>query len=313
MRILVTGGSGMVGKALRQILVNSSYTVSYMNGHKDYDLSDRQQVEYMFDTYHPDVVIHLAARVGGIIDNVKYQGDYILQNTIMNMNILDACITHSVPRMIAMLSTCIYPDTVEKYPLTERDIHLGPPTKTNFSYAYAKRHMAVAIDACNEQFCTKYCYLVPSNLYGPHDKFDERAHFVGALIRKIWMAKQAKQDHISLFGTGKPLRQFMYVDDVAEVIKHCVENDLYVNMNLAPDEEYTIDEIARTALRACDFDSVAIRYNPAMPDGQYRKTASNARLKQLVPGISFTPLSEGLKKTWDWYSGTLQEFITLGE
>ena len=179
-KILVTGGSGMVGRFLKEIIPNAIFISS-----KDYDLRDMNNVNTMMVKYKPNVVIHLAAKVGGIIDNINKPAEYFVDNILMNTNILASSYKHGVSRFIGILSTCIYPDKVSDYPMSENILHDGPPTPTNFSYGYAKRCLAVQIDSYNKQYNTKYQYLTPCNLYGEYDKWGENSHFVAALIKKI--------------------------------------------------------------------------------------------------------------------------------
>lgn len=300
MQILVTGGNGLVGRALQEIMPEAKYVSS-----ADYDLTNQEDVNKMFRYIRPDVVIHLAALVSGIQDNINRPADHFEYNILMNTFMVQTARKFKTPRLIGMLSTCIYPDSSLIYPLTEENIHYGPPTETNFSYAYAKRCMAVQIDACNKQHGTEYSYMIPCNIMGKHDKFDEgRSHFMGALIRKIYEAKRDGQDHITLYGTGNALRQYIYADDVAWIIRYCVENSLYRNMNIAPDEEYSIAEMADIALHACGCDHMEIRYDKSKPDGQYQKTVSNQVLVSLIPQLEFTPLKTGIREIFDHYSTT---------
>ncbi len=160
-KIVVTGGSGMVGKSLKKIMPNAIYLSS-----KDYDLTSEKGVAQMYYDHKPTIVIHLAAKVGGIIDNINKPGEYFTDNVLMNTLLLEYARFHGVERFIGVLSTCIYPDKVDNYPMTEDMLHMGPPTATNFSYGYAKRSLAVQIDAYNKEYGTKYQYLIPCNLYG---------------------------------------------------------------------------------------------------------------------------------------------------
>lgn len=300
MQILVTGGNGLLGKALQEIMPEAKYVSS-----ADYDLTNHEDVNKMFRYIRPDVVIHLAALVSGIQDNIKRPADHFEDNILMNTFMVQMAHKFKTPRFMGMLSTCIYPDTSLIYPLTEENIHYGPPTETNFSYAYAKRCMAVQIDACNKQHGANYSYLIPCNIMGKFDKFDDgRSHFMGALIRKIYEAKRDGLNHITMYGTGKALRQYIHADDVARIIKHCVDNDLYKNMNVAPDEEYSIAEMVRIALHACDCGNMTIKYDRSKPDGQYQKTVSNQVLKSVIPDIKFTPLKTGIREVFDHYSAT---------
>ena len=195
--ILVTGGSGMVGKHLQEILPNARYIGSEVN------LKDVVATLNFFSSLPESNnlhVIHLAAKVGGIQDNVSMPADFYDDNILMNTNLLRICKVFNVKRFTAILSTCAYPDKVEKYPMTEKDLFLGPPTKTNFSYGFAKRGMAVQIDAYNQQHGTKYNYLIPSNIYSELDNYenDTKLHFIQALLKKI---KNLDGDTLELLGT----------------------------------------------------------------------------------------------------------------
>ena len=292
-KILVTGGSGMVGKSLQELIPQASYISS-----KDCDLTNPLEVESLVKSHKPEAIIHLAAKVGGIIDNINKPAEYFDDNILMNTLLLKSAHKYGVRRFIGILSTCIYPDTVVRYPMSETMLHLGPPTPTNFSYGYAKRSLAVQIDAYNKQYGTKYQYLIPCNLYGEHDKFGENSHFVAALIKKIYKAKEKNESELKLFGTGKPLRQFMYVGDLAYVIKYCIDNDIYDNFNVATEENLSIKEIAEIVVNIMGKDQInKINFDPKKPDGQFRKDVSISKLKKIIPTFTPTKLSEGIRKT----------------
>lgn len=292
-KIVVTGGSGMVGRSLRKIMPNAIYLSS-----NDYDLTSERGVAQMYNDLKPNVVIHLAAKVGGIIDNINKPGEYFTDNVLMNTLLVEYARHYNVERFIGILSTCIYPDTVDNYPMTEDMLHHGPPTSTNFSYGYAKRSLAVQIDAYNKQYGTKYQYLTPCNLYGEHDKFGDNSHFVAALIKKIHQAKMNDEKKITLFGTGKPLRQFMHSDDLAKVIKRCLDEEIYESFNVATEQNISIDDIAKTALRACIATDLKIEYDSSKPDGQFRKDVSIKKMKTLLPDFKATRLYHGIGSTY---------------
>ena len=290
-KILITGGSGLVGQHLKELIPDAVYLSS-----KDCDLTDINCVDSTIKIHKPDIVIHLAARVGGILDNVKYPVEYLEQNVLMNTNLLSVCHKHDVKHVIAILSTCIYPDQVDTYPMTEDMMFDGPPTPTNFSYGLAKRTMAAHIDSYIKQYDKKWCYLIPCNLYGEYDKYTEHnSHFVAALIKKIHHANDA----ITLWGTGKPLRQFIYGGDLAAIIKKMIENNIYVNMNIAPPWVYSIHEMAEIAIKACDKSNLKIEYDHSMPDGQYRKDVKSNIFHNIFPDFIFTSLSDGIAKTYN--------------
>ena len=294
MRALVTGGSGLVGQHLQDILPEAVYISS-----KDYDLTDLKQVRVMMSDYKPNSVIHLAARVGGIVDNINHPVDYLEENVLMNTNILKACHEFDVEKVIAILSTCVYPDVVETYPMKEEDLFNGPPTETNFSYGFAKRCMAAHIDSYRKQYDKKWSYLIPCNLYGEYDKYEEHhSHFVSALIKKIYEA----DDSIELWGTGKPLRQFMYGGDLARVIKYMIDNDIVGNFNVAPEWVHSINDLAEIGKKACLKEKLVVNYDTAKPDGQFRKDVDSSKLLSVLKDFEFTTLEGGIKKVYDKFS-----------
>lgn len=296
MSIVVTGGSGLVGSYLKQLMPEAIYLSS-----KDYDLRDERQVKKLFSDHHASIVIHLAAHVGGFLDSIDHPVEFFEENVLMNTLVLRESYRHDVERFIGILSTCIYPDQADHYPMTEEDLHSGPPPPTHFSYGYAKRCLAVQIDAYNQQFNTRYNYLNPSNLYGAFDKFDEkRSHFVSALLKKIMDAEKKGEKKIMLLGTGQPLRQFMYAGDLALCIKRMIESDVFENLNVACDENYSIRRIAEIALEALGKNDWTIEFDTSKPDGQFRKDVSSAKLLAALPGFRFTPLKDGLKMTYEW-------------
>lgn len=300
-KILVTGGSGMVGRSLRDIMPDATYLSS-----KDCDLTNESEVLSLMTNNKYDVVIHLAARVGGIMDNINHPADYFDENIQMNTNILKWSRITSVERFIGILSTCIYPDKVDTYPMTEDMLHLGPPTPTNFSYAYAKRCLAVQIDAYNKQYGTKYQYLTPCNLYGEYDKWGDNSHFVAALIKKIMFARANGEEAVTLFGSGNPIRQFMHSDDLANIIKLCIDEEIYDSFNVATEENLAIRDIAEIGRKIIGGDIVkGFKYDRDKPDGQYRKDVSIDKLKGLFPDFKPKSLHEGIKKTFEYLKQNL--------
>jgi len=291
-KIVVTGGSGMVGRSLKKIMPNAIYISS-----KDYNLTLEKDVARMYYELQPWCVVHLSAIVGGILDNINKPGKYFTDNVLMNTLLVDYARINNVERFIGILSTCIFPDSVEKYPMHEEDMHLGPPTQTNFSYGYAKRCLAVQIDAYNQQYNTKYQYITPCNLYGEFDKYGDNSHFIAALIKKIYNAKKNGEDKIVLFGDGTPLRQFMYSDDLSLVIKHCIDNGVYENFNVATEVVLSIKEMAEIAINACDASHLKIEFDTSFPNGQHRKDVSIDKLKSIIPNFKSIDLFTGIQKT----------------
>jgi len=258
----------------------------------------------MFEKYKPQKVIHLAARVGGIKDNMDHPADFFYQNIMMNTLVVHYAYKYKVKRLIGVLSNCAYPDVAKHYPLKEEQLHDGLPQATNFAYAYSKRALDVQITSYNQQYSCNFFSVMPCNIYGPHDNFDEnQSHFVPALIRKIHEIKEKNEKTLNLLGSGKPLRQYLFSEDCAKILLKLLEeykdND---PVNIAPkSENLPIAEIAEIALDALDLNDVHIKFDNSFPDGQFRKDLDIEKLLGIIGDFKFTPLSEGIKKTFEWY------------
>lgn len=293
MRILVTGGSGLVGRYLQQ------FTDGIFISSKDYDLTNETDVVRMFLVHKPDTVIHLAAKVGGIMDNINNPFDFYEQNLLMNTYMVKWAREFKVNKFVGVLSSCIFPDVSDHYPMLEEDLHQGMPTATNFGYGYAKRVMGVHIDIARKQGLN-FSYVIPSNLYGEFEHGDaNKKHFVGALLEKIYLANKNGDDHITLFGDGTPLRQFTFAKDVAEIIDLITIYDVKENLNVTVPENLTIDQMARLALQATNSTHLEIRYDTTKPNGQLRKDISAEKLLNKFPNYEFTPYVEGIKQTYN--------------
>ena len=194
-KILVTGGTGLVGKYLQKEMPSAVYV-----GSSDYNLTKNDEVIKMFEDIRPSIVIHLAALVGGVHHNIEEPVKYFEENVLMNTFVLKESYKFNVKRFTGILSSCIYPDKMSDYPIKEDQIIEGAPHQDLFSYSYAKRCLAIEFDMYNKKYNTNYNYLIPCNLYGEFDKLDQiRGHFVGALIHKIIKAKKSKKKFIELF------------------------------------------------------------------------------------------------------------------
>ena len=294
MGILVTGGSGLIGTYLKEILPEATYVSS-----KDFNLVKQEEVSLMFKKIKPTTVIHLAALVGGIHHNIQEPVRYFEENILMNTFVLRESFKNNVKHFTGILSSCIYPNDINEFPIKEDKLLIGAPHEDLFSYSYAKRCMAIQIDMYNKKHETKYNYLIPCNLYGEFDKFDPiEGHFVGALIEKLINAKKNLEKTITLFGDGKPFRQFMHAKDVANIIKMMIMNNKYHNMNIATNENYTIDAIAKIALRACDAEDISIIYDKNKPNGQMRKDIEISKLNKYFPKFLPIKLEEGIKEIY---------------
>ena len=298
MSILITGGTGLVGKYLQHYLKDGIYL-----GSRDYDLTKEDQVIAMYEKYRPDIVIHLAAKVGGIADNIQYPFEYYEDNLLMNTFVIKHARTYNIKKFVGVLSSCIFPDVVDHYPMTEEDMHKDLPNANNFGYGYAKRVMGCHIDIAKKQGLN-YSYITPSNLYGEYEHGDvSRKHFVGALLEKIHTAKVNRDDHITLFGDGTPLRQFTFAKDIAEIINLLIQYDIKENLNLTTADNLTIDQMARMALEATDSQHLKIQYDTTKPNGQYRKDIDTTKFKNIFANYKFTSYIQGIKQTYNTLYG----------
>ena len=297
MRILVTGGTGMVGSAFQNLKTDHDLILV---GSEQYDLRNRHAAEHMFHENPVDAVIHLAAKVGGVKGNSDYVADFFYDNIIMNTNVLDAAKNYKIPKLVSLLSTCIYPDDVT-YPLTEDQIHNGEPHKSNFGYAYAKRMLEVHSRAIRQQYGLKYITAVPNNIYGPNDNFDlQNGHVVPAMIRKIHEASENKKD-LRFWGSGRPLREFTYSEDIAKALLLLLENyDEPTPVNIGTNEEVSIFNLAQEIITLFDYDGYAV-WDTSMPEGQHQKPSCGHRFSELFPDFSYTSLEDGLRTTVDWF------------
>ena len=294
-KILVTGGTGLVGTYLKKILPEATYVSS-----KDYNLLDKKDVQRMFSDIKPRKIIHLAARVGGVHHNIQEPVKYFEENLLMNTFVLQESFLNKVESFLGMLSSCIYPNDVKSYPIKEENLLQGAPHQDLFSYSYAKRCLAIQIDAYNKKYNTKYNYLIPCNLYGEYDKFDPiEGHFVGALIEKIINAKKSRSKSIEIFGDGTPYRQFMHARDLAQIIKMTILKNIFLSFNVATEENYTIKKIVEIALEACNIQNLNIYFDKSKPNGQLRKDIDITNLKKLFPDFTPINLIDGIKEIYN--------------
>jgi GDP-L-fucose synthase len=291
-KILVTGGNGLVGSEF----IGDQY---FKPSSKEYDLTDKDQT-YRLMLKGFDGIIHCAAKVGGIGGNMNYKGEFFYENIMMNTNIIEAARISKVKNLVAFLSTCVFPDNVE-YPLTENKIHLGPPHFSNDAYAYAKRMSDVQIRAYREQYGLNYKSVIPSNIYGPNDNYDLiNGHVLPSLIHKCYLARENKIP-LTIWGSGKPLREFIFSKDVAKltewVLYNYNENEPII---LSTSEEISIKDVVSIIVELMNFKGDVV-FDSSKPDGQYRKPSDNSKIKNYLPEFKFTPLYEGLKETIEYF------------
>jgi GDP-L-fucose synthase len=300
--ILVTGGSGLVGKAIQSISHNyPSYNFIFMSS-KDCDLCDYNKTLEYFNQIQPTYVIHLAANVGGLFKNMNQKVDMLEKNLIINMNVLKVSHIIKVKKLIACLSTCIFPDNTT-YPINETMLHNGPPHTSNDAYSYAKRLLETHCKAYQEQYNDNFICIIPTNIYGPYDNYNlDDAHVIPALIHKCYLAKQESKPFI-IAGTGKPLRQFIYSEDLAKLIIWTLESyDHKETIILSPPEESEISIGNVAKIIADNFQYNNVIYDMTKPDGQYKKTADNSKLIKLINNFEFTKIEYGIEKSVKWFN-----------
>jgi GDP-L-fucose synthase len=291
MKLLITGGTGLVGSA-----INADFKISS----KDVDLKNFHETNAAFKVIKPTHVIHCAGRVGGLGGNMNAKGEYYYDNIMINTNVIEACRISKVKKLICFLSTCVFPDKTE-YPLNEEMIHLGEPHHSNFGYAYAKRMAEVQIRTYREQYGLNYTAVIPTNIYGPNDNFNiKNGHVLPSLIHKCYLAKK-NNTNFEVWGSGNPLREFIYSKDISKICKILLER--YNGKDpiiLSSSKEYSIKQLVTLIVKLMDFKG-NVKFSPNKPDGQYRKPADNSKLLSIIPEFEFTPLEEGLKETIDWF------------
>jgi len=273
--ILVTGGSGMLGHALRNRIHSATYLSS-----EDGDLRNKEATEAIFESLRPQIVIHMAGKVGGIKANMDHLGEFYYDNIMINTNVLEACRKFKVEKTLSILSTCVYPDTAT-YPLTEEQIHNGRPHRSNYAYAHAKRMLDVQSRAYCDQYGCNFITAIPNNLFGMYDNFDlESSHVLPAMIRKFYEAKRDDKN-VTLWGDGSPLREFTYSGDMAKILMFLLENyDENEPINVGNILEHSIKEIAEIISDIYDFKGEII-WDISKPSGQFRKPSSNKKLLDL--------------------------------
>ena len=301
MKVLVTGGTGMVGSAFNDVRLEYPRHNFILVGSKDYDLTNSDECDQMISTHNPDSIIHLAARVGGVKGNSDFVADFYFDNIMMNTNLLNSACKFKINKVLSLLSTCIYPDQAI-YPLTEDQIHSGPPHISNFGYAYAKRMLDVHSRALRQQHGCNFICAVPNNIYGPHDNFDlECGHVIPAIIRKVWEAKIHEQPPV-FWGDGSPLREFTYSRDIAKALIFLLENyDKPDPINIGNMTEMSIRSVVQQISTKLDYNS-SVFWDIKKPSGQLKKPSSNNNFINIGwKNYNYTNFSEGIDQTCDWF------------
>ena len=300
-RVMVTGGGGFLGQALVRRLEASGADSIFVPRARDYDLRTADGIDRALTDGRPQMVIHLAAVVGGIGANRENPARFFYENAIMGIQLMEQARLAGVEKFVTIGTVCSYPKFTP-VPFKEDDIWNGYPEETNAPYGLAKKMLLVQGQAYREQYGFNVIHLIPVNLYGPGDNFDPASsHVIPALIKKAVEARDAGDAVIEIWGTGKASREFIYVDDAADGIARAAEHyDLPEPVNLGTGTEITVRDLAGTIVELTHF-SGELRWDPTKPDGQPRRALDTRRAKEAFGFGAQTALGTGLRATIDWY------------
>lgn len=295
--IVITGGAGFVGSFIVDQLRARGFTNLAVPRRKDFDLTTEEAVERLYRTYRPDVVLHLAAEVGGIGANRDNPGRFFYANMAMGMHLIEHARRNNIKKFVQTGTICAYPKFTP-IPFREDELWNGFPEETNAPYGIAKKALLTMCQSYRQQYGLNAIYLLPVNLYGPRDNFHPHSsHVVPALIRKCVEARDRGDDYITAWGTGSASREFLYVEDMASgTIQAMLTYDKPEPMNLGSGMEITIKDLTELVARLSGFKG-EIRWDPTKPDGQPRRCLDVSRAKQEMGWTAQTPFEEGLKKT----------------
>jgi len=300
-RVVVTGGHGFLGSFVADKLRAAGAKEVVISRSDKHDLRIQTEALRLYTDTRPDIVIHLAAVVGGIGANRKYPGRFFHDNAIMGLNVIEAARVTGIEKFVCAGTICSYPKFTP-VPFREKDFWNGYPEETNAPYGLAKKMLLVQLQAYREQYGFNGIYLTPVNLYGPRDNFDlESSHVIPALIRKCIEAKQADAPEIVAWGTGKATREFLYVEDAAEAIVLAAENYSKPDLvNLGSGEEISVRDLLEL-IRTMTGAKGAVRWDHDKPDGQPRRSLDTSRAAQEFGWRAKTSLRAGLKVTIEWF------------
>jgi len=300
-RIVVTGGAGFLGTHLLRRLEQRGCRNTFATRHADFDLTSMDSIERLLTEHPPEILIHLAAVVGGIGANRANPGRYFYENAIMGIQLIEAARRHGVEKTVVLGTICAYPKFTP-VPFREEDLWAGYPEETNAPYGVAKKALLVQCQAYREQYGMNAIFLLPVNLYGPRDNFDpESSHVIPALIRKCVDAAAEGRDEIVCWGDGSPTREFLYVEDCAEAIVLATEQyDKPEPVNLGSGHEISILNLTEKIAALTGFQG-RIRWDPSKPNGQPRRCLDVTRAAAEFGFRARTDFDEGLRRTIAWY------------
>jgi len=306
-RIVVTGGAGFLGKHVVNKLEKEGCKFIFVPRSKEFDLTKEKEIVRMLEKFKPDIIIHLAAVVGGIGANQKNPGEFFYKNLIMGTQLMEQARLFGVEKFVAIGTICSYPKFTP-VPFREEELWNGYPEETNAPYGLAKKMMLVQSQAYREQYGFNSIFLLPVNLYGPGDNFDlETSHVIPAIIRKFIEAKEKGEKTVTLWGSGNVTREFIYVEDAAEGIILATKNyNESYPINIGSGEEISIKELAAIAKVLTRYNG-EILWDKSKPDGQPRRRLSIQQAQEKLKFTADIDLMTGLSRTIDWYLDTYNE------
>jgi GDP-L-fucose synthase len=297
--IYVAGHKGLVGSAIVKKLKLQGYKNVITRTHKELDLVDKKKAESFFAKEKPEFVFLAAAKVGGIYANNTYPAEFIYQNLMIQTNVIDLSYKYGVKKLLFLASSCIYPKTC-KQPIKEGYLLTGPIELTNEAFAVAKLAGIKMCQAYNRQYGTNFISVIAANVYGVNDRFDENAHVISSLIKNFHEAKIKGQEAVTIWGSGKPKRDFLYVDDLADACLFLMKNyNSSEIINVGTGIETSIKELAELVRQITGFKGKTI-YDAAKPDGNLRRFLDSSKIKALgwKPNVV---LNKGLRLAYNWY------------
>lgn len=310
--IFVAGHNGMVGSAVKKNLLDRGYKNIVTKSKSELNLTDQKATNLFFQNLNPDAVILCAAKVGGILANNNYKADFISDNLMIGANVIRASHQHNVKKLINLGSSCIYPKEA-KIPIKEEDLLSGRLEPTNEPYAIAKIAALKMCESYYSQHDKNFYSLMPCNLYGPNDNFElSSSHVLPALMHKVHLAKINKSKNVVMWGTGKPLREFLYSEDLADAVTFCLENvnakDIYTkgisHLNCGSSDEISILNLLKKIKKIIKYEGDIV-FDKSKPDGTFRKKMDNGKIFDLG-FFPKTSIDEGLKKTYNWFLANLE-------
>ena len=312
-KVVVTGGAGFLGTFILEELKAFPSIEVFVPRSRDYNLVEGDDVKRLLADTRPDLVIHLAAVVGGIGHNQKNPGRFFYDNLMMGVQLIEQSRLHGVKKFLATGTVCAYPK-ITPVPFKEDDLWNGYPEETNAPYGLAKKMMLVQAQAYREQYGFNTIFLLPANLYGPGDNFDlETSHVIPALIRKCVEGRRSKAPFIEAWGSGNVSREFLYVEDCAKgIMRAAATYNESAPVNLGNGREVMIKDLLATIARLAGYEG-EIRWQGSKPDGQPRRQLDTTRAFEKFGFRATTALEEGLRKTIDWYENTLESGVESRE